>query len=322
MFGEKYTLYGTFRNVGGLQPGNLVRFNGINVGTVESINFTNDTSVTVALRVQARVKHYIKRDAIAGIGSDGLMGDKMVIISPGAGNAIPLVDGSYIHTKNPMDLEKSIAKFNKVIENATEITNTAAGITRQISSGKGSIGRLLYDEKLARGLEKTVDAAHGAAEEMHSTVSAVHNTVNAVRGTVDAARGTVDAMRRTVDKVHDAIDTAQLTLKAAQRGANGFADNMDIIKHALDTAGLAFKAAHRGAEGFADNMDAVKHTIILRGYFKKKARAEAQARKRDSLSVAGIEPPKSKREARRNRQARSNGQKPESTGSNITGIAR
>src|ERR1700761_3969731 len=77
MFSDTFSIYGTFKNVGGLQMGNNVRFAGINVGTVEDIVIQNDTTVRVDMRLQSKVRPFLKRDAIASIGSDGLMGDKI-----------------------------------------------------------------------------------------------------------------------------------------------------------------------------------------------------------------------------------------------------
>jgi phospholipid/cholesterol/gamma-HCH transport system substrate-binding protein len=62
--------------------GNNVLFSGINVGTVSEIQLVTDTSVVVRLLIKRRTK-FIKSDAIASIGSDGLMGDKVLTISPG-----------------------------------------------------------------------------------------------------------------------------------------------------------------------------------------------------------------------------------------------
>src|SRR5471030_1943741 len=64
MFGDTFSIYGTFKNVGGLQIGNNVRFAGINVGTVEAIRIINDTTIRVDMRLQSRVKPFLKNDAV------------------------------------------------------------------------------------------------------------------------------------------------------------------------------------------------------------------------------------------------------------------
>src|SRR3954467_4095051 len=83
LFNSTFNVYGRFKNVSGLQVGNNVRFAGINVGVVQSINIVTDSSVRVYLTLNKSVKKFIKKDSKLSIGSDGLMGDKLVVIAPG-----------------------------------------------------------------------------------------------------------------------------------------------------------------------------------------------------------------------------------------------
>jgi phospholipid/cholesterol/gamma-HCH transport system substrate-binding protein len=159
MFRSTFMLYGTFKNVGGLQAGNNVRFVGIDVGTVEDIEILSDTTARVALRIQKKVQPFVKKGAVAGISSDGLMGDKLITISSGRENAEAVKDGDTIHAIDPMDYDRVLSRISGVAENAEIITEQLAGIATQINQGKGSIGRLLYSDSLATSLEGTVTEA-------------------------------------------------------------------------------------------------------------------------------------------------------------------
>ena len=83
LFGSTFHLKSNFKTVSGLQVGNNVRFSGINIGTVSEIQLINDSSVVVNVLIDEEVQKFIKSDASASIGSDGLMGDKVLTISPG-----------------------------------------------------------------------------------------------------------------------------------------------------------------------------------------------------------------------------------------------
>src|ERR1700722_2447435 len=83
LFSSTFYVYGMFKNVSGLQVGNNVRFAGINVGVVQDINIVTDSTVRVGLTLNNNVKKFIKTDSKLSIGSDGLMGDKLVVIAPG-----------------------------------------------------------------------------------------------------------------------------------------------------------------------------------------------------------------------------------------------
>jgi phospholipid/cholesterol/gamma-HCH transport system substrate-binding protein len=159
LFQRTFLLYGTFKNVGGLQVGNNVRFVGIDVGTVESIDILSDTTARVALRIKEKVKPFIKKGSVAGISTDGLMGDKLITISSGTENVTPVKDRDTIRTVDPMNYDRVLDRLSGVAENAEIITEQLAGIATQINQGKGSIGRLLYSDSLATSLEGTMTEA-------------------------------------------------------------------------------------------------------------------------------------------------------------------
>src|SRR4051812_26184142 len=81
LIGKNFKLVATFRNVSGLQEGNNVRFIGINIGTIKSIDIISDTFARVELVLKEKVHEFIKTTAVASIGSDGLMGDKLINIA-------------------------------------------------------------------------------------------------------------------------------------------------------------------------------------------------------------------------------------------------
>ena len=178
MFGDTFHIYGIFNNVGGLQEGNNIRFAGINVGTVDAISIISDSLVRVDMTLQSKIRPFLKTTSFATIASDGLMGDKLITIAPGASNNALLPDGGKIITVNPLDIEKSVIKLTKVAENAEIISGELAAITVQIRQGKGSMGRLLYHDDLAKGLEGTINNA----ERMTRSLADITGEVKSGRG--------------------------------------------------------------------------------------------------------------------------------------------
>src|SRR6187402_336270 len=83
LFDPVFTLTATFHDIGGLQVGNTVRFSGINVGTVDNIAIINDSTVKVDMLIKKDVQRFIKTDSNAGIGSEGIIGDKVIVLSQG-----------------------------------------------------------------------------------------------------------------------------------------------------------------------------------------------------------------------------------------------
>jgi phospholipid/cholesterol/gamma-HCH transport system substrate-binding protein len=182
LFSSTFTIYGTFRNVNGLQVGNNVRFAGINVGVVEAINIVNDSSVRVDLTLNDNVKKFIKKDAKLSIGSDGLMGDKLVVIAPGGISSTETINsGGQLVAVNPIDVDKIIVKMTKVIDNAESLTGSLSQIVAKVNNGQGSIGRLLNSDKLSRDLEGTVNQAKTTMQNVHKTTTTLNTDLKAAQ---------------------------------------------------------------------------------------------------------------------------------------------
>ncbi|HTD39270.1 MAG TPA: MlaD family protein [Mucilaginibacter sp.] len=182
LFSTTFNVHGLFKNVNGLQIGNNARFVGINVGVVEDIQIMNDTTVNVVLMLNDNVRKFIKKDAKLSIGSDGLMGDKLVVISPGGGVTNERVkNGDQLTGVNPLDIDKIISKFTKIADNAGDLVEGLASIVNKVNSGKGSIGRLLNNDKMARNMENTVKQAQTTMANVHKTTGTLNEDLKAAQ---------------------------------------------------------------------------------------------------------------------------------------------
>jgi len=170
MFNSTIHISGVFKDVGGLQVGNNVRFSGITIGTVENIEIITDTSVKVDLMIDSDVKKFIKRNATAGISSDGLMGNKLITISPGTEGEAEIEDHAYIATSMPIDMDAIMVNLKSTTDNAAMITYDLAAIMSNIRYGKGTIGKLFNDTTFAETLDETMvnlkEGAGGFKENM------------------------------------------------------------------------------------------------------------------------------------------------------------
>ena len=182
LFSSTFTVYGTFKNVNGLQVGNNVRFAGINIGVVQSINIVTDSAARVDLTLNSNIKKFIKKDSKISIGSDGLMGDKLVVIAPGGITSTQEVsNGDQLTAQNPVDVDKIIAKLTKVIDNAGTLTGGLSDIVQKVNSGQGSIGRLLNNNSLAKNLEGTVKQAQTTMKNVHATTTTLNTDLKAAQ---------------------------------------------------------------------------------------------------------------------------------------------
>lgn len=176
LFVSVFSLKAIFNNVSGLKTGSNVRFGGIAVGTVESIQLLTDTSVLVNMNIKTEIRKFIKQDASAGIGSDGLVGDRVVIISPGIGNKEPVKDNEVLVSHTPVETEQILAGLKTSADNAALITQQLAEVAYKVNHGHGIIGRLLGDSSLGNNLSATmVNLKKGSAGLNENMEAAKHN---------------------------------------------------------------------------------------------------------------------------------------------------
>lgn len=156
LFTSTIRLTAVFEDVGGLQPGNNVRLSGINIGTIESIGLISDTTVIVDIVIDEKSRKFIKKDAIATIGSEGLIGNKALIINPGTGGKESIENNDRIQTAQPIDIDDILVSLKTTIDNTALITGDLASISTNIESGKGTIGRLMMDQTWRENIQATI----------------------------------------------------------------------------------------------------------------------------------------------------------------------
>lgn len=156
LFGSTFQLNSRFKTVSGLKAGNNVRFSGINVGTIDEIQLVNDSAVIVKFKIDEEVRRFIKSDATATIGSDGLMGDKVLTISPGSDSNKTVQDQDYISSVQAVEMEDLMAGVKVSIDNAGVITAELAQFTRNMNNGNGAISKLMTDEAFGNSLKNTI----------------------------------------------------------------------------------------------------------------------------------------------------------------------
>jgi phospholipid/cholesterol/gamma-HCH transport system substrate-binding protein len=176
MFGSNFQLKSNFKTVSGLKVGNNVRFSGINVGTVNEIELVNDSSVVVVLTIQEEVQKYIKTDARASIGSDGIVGDKVLTIYPGTSSNKIIKNNDFITSTNPIEMDAMMKSIKTSVDNAEIITTQLALFTYNMNNGKGTLAKLMNDKDFATKLDATMTnlqtGTKGLSENMEA---AKHN---------------------------------------------------------------------------------------------------------------------------------------------------
>ncbi len=208
LFNTTFNIYGMFKNVNGLQVGNNVRFAGINVGVIQNIRIISDTAVRVDLTLNKDVQKFLRKDVKAAIGSDGLMGDKLIVINPGTSGNGALENGDRVNTVNPIDVDKIIGRVTKVADNAEVLMTNLSEIVYKINHGKGSIGKLLSSDKLANDLEGTVRQANSTLKTVKKGTEGFSQNMEAAQHNF-LLRGFFNKKKKAAQKKQDSIKNAK-----------------------------------------------------------------------------------------------------------------
>jgi len=175
LFGSTFNITSQFKTVSGLEVGNNVRFSGINIGTIEEIKLVNDSSVVVSMVIKDEVREFIKTDARASIGSDGLMGDKVLTISPGVKSTKPVENNGSIASVNGIEMNDIMKSVKKSVDNAGVITEELAIFSHSMNNGNGALARLVRDDKMANSVSNTLNnlesGTKGFSENMEAAKS-------------------------------------------------------------------------------------------------------------------------------------------------------
>lgn len=259
LFGSTFHVKTIFKTVSGLQVGNNVRFSGINIGTVDKIELLTDTSVMVTLVIKKEVQQFIKTDAEASIGSDGLMGDKVLAITPGAGSTVSVKDNDLIASKSPIEMADVMSSLKTSVDNAGVITAQLAEFSYKMNNGNGALNKLISDEAFSNSLKSTLTNLQTSTNEF------AQFTTNLNDG-----------------RLGSKLDS---TMSNLQSGTKGLSDNMDAVKNSFLLRGYFKKQKKAETKKAADAKKAADR--------KKKADAKKAADLKKKADTNNQQDPKS-----------------------------
>jgi len=177
LFNPVFKVSSMFRNISGLEIGNNVRFSGINVGTVDNIQIINDTTVVVDVIIDKKVQQFIKTDCYFTIGSEGLIGDKIINITQGSSNGEIVKEGQFLKSTEPLETDAILSSLKVTGENAEVISDQLAQILYKINSGKGTFGMLINDSTMATNINTTIHNLKSSSRGLDENMEAAKHNI-------------------------------------------------------------------------------------------------------------------------------------------------
>lgn len=267
LFNPVFKLTTTFKNVSGLQVGNNVRFSGINVGTVDNIKIINDSTVWVDMLVRKNVQPFIKSDCRVSIGSEGIIGNRLISISSGSPDASIAKDGEQLASKEPVETDAIIASLYTSSANVEDITQELAEIMTNINSGEGALGRLIQDPAIAENISQTIENFKKSSEGLDETIELTKDNVFAF----------MESLRKTAAKTEVASNQLGEIMTKINSGQGPIGMLIQDTTTAVNISETIFNIKESSIS-LNENLEALKHNIFFRGYFRKKAKEEEKLR--------------------------------------------
>lgn len=279
-----------FDDVNGLQKGGNVWLAGVKVGTINSISFNNSGGVDVELGIEESARSYVHKDTRAKLGTDGLIGNKIIVLYGGSAQSPSIQDGDVLQVEKVIAMDDVMGTLQANNKNILDITNDFKTIAHRVVEGQGSLGKILKEETLANdlhGVLASLQRASRNAEVMTQSMSSYTARLQQPGSlTNDLLTDTVlfSKLRSSVTQIEQVTQTANEvmnTMKSATTSLNADLNRNNTPAGVLlrdEETAVNLKAAIRNlqtsTEKLDENMEALQHNFLLRGFFKKKAKEE------------------------------------------------
>lgn len=291
LFGSTFKIKSIFNNVNGLQKGNNVRFLGIDVGTVNKIEIINDTSILVTMIIKEESRAFIKKNSISTIGTDGLMGNKLINITPKNSSSQVVNEGDTLVTLSEIITEDMLRRLEQTNTNIAMISSNLVDITDEIQLGKGTIGKLIKDSTLAQNIDVTIENLKDASKKSTTILSNIEDKLKDINlkkgsvGTLLTDTAFAENIEQMVKEMKAASEnTKDLTQELKEmiiqmRAGQGVAGGVVNDTIMLNNLEKSMDNIQKGTAAFNENMEALKHNFLVRGYFKKQEKIKQKNKK-------------------------------------------
>jgi len=293
-FVKSFTVNVVFDDIQGLKTGDNVRFSGVKIGTIKKIQFYGTSQVQVFMSIEKETEQYIHKDAAASIGSDGLIGNKIIVITGGSLKSPFIEDGDRIKVSSTLSTDEIMKTFQVNNKNLVDITSDFKILAANLVAGKGAAGALLSDEQMAQNLRAIVLSLKNTAQATNKMAA----DLNSFTATLNTKDGLANKML-TDTVIFARLQTSINELQKASRSASALTENLNSASANLNNASSKLNQTdnaagvilndkqtaeqvkqitqnlERSSYNLNEDLKALQNNFLFRGYFRKKAKAEA-----------------------------------------------
>jgi phospholipid/cholesterol/gamma-HCH transport system substrate-binding protein len=291
-FQKSLTVNAVFDDVNGLQKGNNVWFSGVKIGTIKKVSLAGNEKVKVTLGIEEKSKQFIRKDAKAKVSSDGLIGNKIIVIYGGTLQAPEIQQGDILGVEKLKTTEEMMNTLQKSNDNLLDITTGFRTISNDLVAGKGTVGKLLSDDRLMNSIYATTNSLQRASNKIEQLSNSMSNYAGKLQTKGSLAnelvtdtvlfrqlKSTAEQLQSASAKSNEVIDD----LKQASNSVNQSMTNpkapLGMLLNDEQAAGYlktTLNNLQSGTKKLDENMEALQHNFLFRRFFKKKAKEEKE----------------------------------------------
>lgn len=283
LFSSGIQLKARFSNINGLQQGSNVLYSGVNAGTVKSIKLLNSRTIEVTLLMKKEIVSKIPVNSKIAIGTDGLMGNKLLNITPARINAGMVKDGDYLLVEKTVSIDEILTTLSRSNENIYIVSESLKNLTSRLEQSETL--NLLEKKELSENLQASLSNIRTTTENAKKftlTLKEIANDIHSGKGAAGLLltnKAFSDDLQTTLSNLKEttaSINEASVQINLLSTGLNnslqeGKGPIPALLKDSLLTKkiNLSLDNIEKSTHNFNQNMEAIKQSFLFRGYFKK-----------------------------------------------------
>lgn len=295
-FKKSITANAVFADVNGLAKGSNVWYEGVKIGTVKKVSFVQN-GVEVSFGIEEDVQKKIRKDTKVKLSSDGLIGNKIIVLYGGTAASPEISQGNTLTVENGIGTEEMMSTLQRNNKNILDITNDLKVVSKALAEGKGTIGKLLNDPTINNSLQAamvSLNKAGSNAQVLTSNLSDFSKKLNnkgyflndiatdtTIVASLKSTAAQLSQMSQSANVVVENLNATTARLNSS-KSAVGVLLNNDAGGANVQNTLINLEA---GTKKLDENMEALQHNFLFRGFFKKRAKAE-EKRIKDSAENA------------------------------------
>ncbi len=285
-----------FHDIGGLAKGDNVWYSGVKVGTIKSISFLGHDRIQVRMEIEKRSRDFIHKDVTAKVSSDGLVGNKIIALTGGTAGVPPVEDGDTIAVATSISSDEIMETLQVNNKSLVEITGNLKTITKKIAEGEGSLGKLISSDTVYNdlkgaiaSLQRTTQNTSRITENLTDYTSKLQRkgslsndliSDTVVFSKLRASSGQIASAANRMDSVMNNLQSASASVNnnlQSTKTPAGLLLNDEKTAQSLKTT---IQNLQSSTYKLDENMEALQHNFLLRGFFRRRDKAERKEQER------------------------------------------